>query len=941
MILPISKSLRVVLVAAGGLSLLRAWVSAAESSVPVHWLGDTPAATSAGVSFGVPWPRGATPKAATLTLTTADGKALPVQTWPLAYWPDGTLKWSGVATVAGPDVKGELHLAVGTAGAPTGPVVAVRHSDTTYEIDTGKVRVRIPKWGSQLIDSIEMNGHEIARNGRLICILQDTPDGNADESPSRERYGTKVNTVTIEQSGPVRAVVKIEGQHHGLKSSRDWLPFVVRLYFYAGQESVRMVHSIVYDGDESKDYIHGLGVVFDVPMREQVQNRHVRFSGEDGGLWAEPIQPMIGRGGRFVEDPVQGSDEYPLQIEGKRVSNREQVNAHGQSLLADWAVWDDFKLSQPNADGFTIQKRTNPQSVWLPAGAGKRASGLVFAGDVSGGLGVSLKNFWQSYPSGLEVRHASGGAAELTVWLWSPDAPTMDMRHYDTRAHGLEAVYEDVQPGFSTAHGVARTSELTLYPSASVPAKAATVAMAAEGAAPPVLVCTPVYLHQAEAFGGLWGLEDRSTPVKAAIEEKLANTLNFYIKQPDEHNWYGFWDFGDVMHSYDDERHKWRYDLGGMAWDNSELGTDMWLWYSFLRTGRADVYRMAEAMTRQTGEVSCYHIGPFAGLGSRHNVRHWGCGAKEARISQAAYRRFYYYLSTDERVGDVMREMLNADYKTVDFDPMRLAQPITEAEKKIAPTRVRLGPDWFAFLGNWMTEWERTGDTKWRDKILVGVESLNAMPLGLRSGKSLVFGYDPATGRLSQLSDAAGVYNLATIMGGAEVVFELNQMLDDAHWKKLWLQYCRLYSAPKEVITRDMTTGTEGGDARFVRDGRLASYVYHETKNEAFLKEGINVLLTRGKSPQGARAVRHVSGAETLTPVDEGLGGTNGAAQNGLETIAMLGMIGDRLPAEFPATMPTPRSSAVGGPARGGARGSAPAPAPAMKPAAAQAPETQ
>ncbi|MBW2561983.1 MAG: hypothetical protein JRE40_14180, partial [Deltaproteobacteria bacterium] len=30
-----------------------------------------------------------------------------------------------------------------------------------------------------------------------------------------------------------------------------------------------------------------------------------------------------------------------------------------QGWLADWAIWDDFKLVQPNADGFTIVKRTN------------------------------------------------------------------------------------------------------------------------------------------------------------------------------------------------------------------------------------------------------------------------------------------------------------------------------------------------------------------------------------------------------------------------------------------------------------------------------------------------------------------------------------------------------------------------------------------------------
>ena len=94
----------------------------------------------------------------------------------------------------------------------------------------------------------------------------------------------------------------------------------------------------------------------------------------------------------------------------------------------------------------------------------------------------------------------------------------------------------------------------------------------------------------------------------------------------------------------------------------------MWLWYNFLRTGRMDIWRMAEAMTRHTGEVDVYHIGPNAGLGSRHNVSHWGCRAKEARISQAAWNRFYYYLTTDERCGDLMTEVKDADHKLYDLD---------------------------------------------------------------------------------------------------------------------------------------------------------------------------------------------------------------------------------------------------------------------------------
>lgn len=868
-------------------------------SVELNWLDRAAPPVNSGVSFGVPWPRGAFKREQAFKLQSVDGQNLPLQTWPLAYWPDGSLKWSGFATVAGAGLQrmGALQLSPVAESMLAGPAVQVRQSDTSYEIDTGRLKARIVKWGDALLASMIVDGREIARDGKLICVLQAGPDGDPLNSPHKEKFISSVQKVTVEQSGPVRAVVKIEGVHKGMQSGREWLPFVVRLYFYAGLENVRLVHSIIYDGDESKDFIRGLGVVFSEPMREQIHNRHVRFSGEGEGLWSEPIQPMIGRGGRFVANPTGGADVYPDQIAGKRVPNKEQFNARGQSLLADWAVWDDFKLTQPNADGFTVMKRTNAQSAWIPAGAGKRASGMVFAGDVSGGLAVSLKNFWQSYPASLEVQKAGSGAAELTVWMWSPDAPGMDMRHYDTKPHGLESVYEDVQPGFSTPHGVARTSELTLFASGSVPGKEEASRMAQVGSKPPLLVSTPQYLHSVRALG-IWSLQDRSTPFKQAIEDQLDAGIAYYQKAIDQHNWYGFWDYGDVMHSYDESRHVWRYDLGGMAWDNSELGTDMWLWYSFLRTGRADIFRMAEAMTRHTGEVDSYHLGKFAGLGSRHNVRHWGCGAKEARISQAAYRRYYYYLTTDERTGDVMREVVNADYKVAEVDPMRLASPITEDQKKY-PGRVRGGPDWLAFVGNWMTEWERTGDTKWRDKIYAGMDSITRMPYWFRSGKDLLFGYDPATGKLYTLTNEVGDYNLATIMGGGEVVFELNELVDHDGWQKAWLQYSRLTTAPKEVVSKDMTTGAEGSDGAYARPDRLAAYVYLKTKNPAFAEKALTAL-TRRRGNTGYTTVR-IHGPQTLKSIDEAARvGTNGTAQSSLIAIQVLEMCADRLPKTMP-----------------------------------------
>ena len=70
---------------------------------------------------------------------------------------------------------------------------------------------------------------------------------------------------------------------------------MVRLYFYGGSEQIKMVHSFVYDGDQEKDFIRSLGIRFDVPMREALYNRHIAFSCADGGVWSEPVQPLVGR----------------------------------------------------------------------------------------------------------------------------------------------------------------------------------------------------------------------------------------------------------------------------------------------------------------------------------------------------------------------------------------------------------------------------------------------------------------------------------------------------------------------------------------------------------------------------------------------------------------------------------------------------------------------
>lgn len=871
-----------------------------EPSVQLSWLGETAPSIATGVSWGVPFPEGQVQPESDYSLKDSKGNPMSVQSWPLAYWPDGSLKWVGLSSVVEAESGSTFQLqpVKSTEIDKDSQKIEVTETGDDVHISTGVLKCIIPKKGKKIIHSLKIGNRKVSSGGELVCIVQDGFANEFGPQPTKEKYIGNINQVTIEQSGPIRSVIKIEGTHTATTRNRNFLPFVVRMYFYAGQQSVKMTHTILYDGDQNKDFISGLGVIFNVPLDEEPYNRHVRFSGENNGLWVEPIQPFAGR--RKLE---QGNNWYAHQLKGRRIPQPETFSEKGQFLINNWASWNDFKLFQSNADGFRIQKRTNDQSAWIDAGAGGRSSGLAYVGDVSGGLTITIRNFWQSFPASIEVRKARTSEAELRAWFWSPDGPAMDMRHYDTIpwGHSLEAAYEDVQPGFSTPMGVARTSEILLFASTEVPSTSTLNAITDVSNDPPLLTASPEYIHDIPVLG-VWSLPDRSTKGKEWIENQLDNAFDFYKKEVEQRNWYGFWDYGDVMHGYDKQRHVWMYDVGGYAWDNSELVPNLWLWYSYLRTGRQDIFRMAEAMTRHTSEVDVHHLGRFAGLGSRHNVRHWGGGAKEVRISQAALSRIYYYLTTDERTGDLMHESVEASNKAIgEIDPLRLI-----LEPGEYPTHARMGPDWLALVGNWMTEWERTGDETYKDRIMIGIKSLSKMPYGLYSGKGAAMGYDPATFKLYQLDkEDIGYSHLSVLMGGPEVAFELTPLINDKKWSKLWLQFCKLYGQPAESVEKEFGRKVELGRAG-PWYARLPAYYAREKGKEDWARKAWDYFLKdRGTEDNNTIFNKKlIDKPEILEPVYEVEGvSTNKTAQWCLNAIELLELVGDQLPDDHPLFM--------------------------------------
>lgn len=887
-------------------------------SIDLRWIDKSPS-YSIGQSWGVPFAKGSMNEYGTFILKDASGNIVPSQHRVLARYSDGSVKWMGFDAAISPAQADGLTLEAVTAdrrtarkaakaakAAPrmTGSMV-LSDDASAIVIDNGLYKITFPKSGSRLVSSITLDGKEIASDGRLVCRLEKR-SGEEGGPISFENFESRVTSAAVERGGDVATVVKVEGCHKSLDGTREWLPFCVRFYIYKGVQPMKIVHSFVFDGDERKDFVKGLGLEFSLPFREQLQNRHVSFAGEGDGLWQESVEPLLGQ--LYILKPGERpSFDKPgastLQVAGKKIPNYEEYPENGRMNLDNWAKYNDYKLVQVSSDGFSIQKRTGSHSCWFGTAGGRRARGFALAGDVSGGIGISLKNFWQSFPAEFEANDMRTDRGRLTVWMWSPESDAMDLRHYDIEGHDLRSSYEDWVEGYDTPYGIARTSELMLFPYGEMPSRAEISDMANIGQDIVQMMVTPQYLHDAGAFG-VWSLPARNgNDTQQYLERQIDKYLKYYETCIESQRWYGFWNYGDVMHSYNPDRHCWNYDAGGRAWDNTELETDLWLWFGFIRSGRPDFFRMATAMTRHTSEVDAYHIGRMKGLGTRHNVSHWGCGAKEARVGQAWWKRYYYYLTTDDRLGDLMHESVDADQAIIEFDPLVRAQPRSQFPTA-QPTRLRWGPDWTSLVGNWFTEWERTGDKKWLDKINAGMNSLCDLPNGLFTGQG-PYGYDPQTGVLTYEGDPEWITNknhLANLQSSVEVFMEVLDEVDNKKFTRTWLDYASWYGVPKDDPIRDLPENAKyknwWGHWNIPRLTAIAA----ARKGDSYLAQTAWKRFLSGViGPDGKVAERvsltPIGGPDVLEPsVEDPNVSTNDVAQWNLEAIIIQELLKDSIP---------------------------------------------
>ncbi|KAI1365567.1 hypothetical protein F5Y08DRAFT_303531 [Xylaria arbuscula] len=899
--------------------------NSSSDAVQVKWLEDTPA-LALGTTFGLPWPKGKHLSNQTyFTASTDSGEDVSLQSWITSYWADGSIKWTGHA-VAGSDSVPDGYTIKATKGAPRllrRRSVNVVNADDEIIVDTGKLKATFPKSGNVLVSSLSTSsGKVVGQDGKLVLQSQsgapDVGDSSAKASLNYYQLESQINTTTVETDTSVRTLVTVRGDHRIVSdestATRDpWIPFTVRFYLYANSDTIRIVHTLIFDGEADKDFITGIGLRFDVPLAgEEFYDRHVRIAGVDGGFLSEAVQGITG----LRRDPNE--DVRVAQFEGKKTPDVSTWQTTVSGRLQWIPTWNDYSLTQLSPDGFTLKKRTKAGQSWVKIPGGTRAGGLAYLGGATvGGLAIGHRGFWRQYPTSIDISNAATDLGQITLWLYSPAGEPMDLRPfhdglgedtYTKQLDALEITYEDYEGGYNTPHGIGKTSEIFLRPFDATPSSDELAALTEVVNEPPVLVPDPAYVKNTEAIGTYWDVPNNTTTTEAAqtIETHLDFLNKFYQGQVEQRKWYGFWDYGDFMHTYDTDRHVWRYDVGGYAWDNSELSPNLFFWNYFLRTGRADVYRFAEAHARHTSEVDVYHLGPYSGFGTRHGVQHWADSAKQIRVSTPLYRQVFYYVAGgDERIGELLHDLMDADKTFLTVDPRRKVRE-DNGTYVPDPTAIDLdlGIDFSGLASVWLIEWERRG-SRWQEaksKLNATMQGIAALKNGFVTGLG---SYNIYTGEIKPPATDPNntghveVSHLSASFGLPEIVAQITQYLGDdlpEAFDQAWLDYCYYYGAT--AAEQAARYGSSFGSLS-LRQGhsRLTAYLAKRTGNATLAARAWKEFLTLdGFLPTAPWNSTSLDGSQVLTPVDEAAWiSTNDVALYGLAAIEDLAQVGSAL----------------------------------------------
>ena len=641
--------------------------------------------------FGVPVPKGELYSPDHVRVLNSNGQEIASQITKVSTWApaDESIKWLWVffftdegdrySVEYGDNVRnGRLYdqtLSVRNNQRPNGEV----------DVNTGPLRFVVRKgegggWmntpaGSGFLDMVQLDldgdGFEesetiatgIPGRGSFLDLVNDEGE---DVSKA-----VVIRTVKELGSGPLHAIIRIEGEYHYSRPDHPKAPFLMRIQAFAGKSYIKIDHTFVYTGKPDKS-----------PEPQEGYEYHLIATQKDKLL--NPSELLGHPGWTQPHDQIQAA--------GMRMSYNLSENVTATSAISEGSWWNPSMAGEvtgsvkgsPNGVVSLLQMGPNPSQVppllnsspderftdgfeaSFTAGnrniKGEHSPGWLRLEDEKWGIGVAFSSFFEEYPKELTVSEADG---QLIAYSWTPAAGPLSFAREDGEMDS------EMIANFAT--GLAKSTELFLnfYPSKHTSSGQEAQTQINALLNQPVAVVSPDWFAHSQVFGKM----APSKGPKDEYERGLDYKFEWMKFNQNWEPWYGMLNYGDFKTYY--------YGNEWQMWTNNEPANDYMWWLQFARTGNPEYKKMARAVSRHTMDVDNVHWpkdpvyfgdtnesvhafewqampkgSPYIGMGRRHAEQHF-TALLSAHVWVAGWVTSYY-MDANLRGLDVAR--LTADY---------------------------------------------------------------------------------------------------------------------------------------------------------------------------------------------------------------------------------------------------------------------------------------
>lgn len=572
------------------------------------------------VKSGIPFPVGAVSSINNLRLESLSGIEVPAQFKSLALWPDGSIKSAltvfNTPLLAVTELEYNLRYGPGITRSNYNTGLTVKDLGSTIEVENASIKANFDKNKFTFIDQlwVDLDNNGLFEDGeRQLSAPGDIYLINAFNSQEYRASSYSTTNYTIEESGPVRVVVKAEGSLQAA-SGEQLTDFKVWFNFFENSPYVEIEYTLVDTRPEQN--VNSVGPDLALSVTEY-------------GL------------------------ELPMNLSGAAYSfgGENGVEYSG-------AVSGEHYLFQDGLLNYVDKSFRDISTSYSGEGNGAKAPGWMYVEDSGGGFGAMVRYFWQQFPkefnvdsNGVKIKlhpsRATGGNPDLQY----PSLSTDDNRY--------------IRPNtfYSPREGMAKTYNVVLYFGEQGSKNVVKQSNEAVQVNYPLLGTSAQWYADSGVFGytlpaGTWS-EGYDVNLITSVYERSVQECR---DQGCLAFLYGWRDFGDRM------RPGWEFFKDSVGFAGFYVGTHIGgvnFMSQYIRTLDTRWWELAENESRFYADIGISHATRSGyptsnGPGEPHNIKH-DVNDHTSRNLHAGHSQIsalpdYYLLTGDPRIKEVLDE---------------------------------------------------------------------------------------------------------------------------------------------------------------------------------------------------------------------------------------------------------------------------------------------